>query len=278
MSNPLQQYFRTPKLYVKLPTLGNYNSSDDIEMSDNYEVGVFPLTAIDQLMLRTPDALLNGQSLYTIIQSCVPSIKNVKKLTQPDINSIIVGIKVASNGAMFDFKCNCPSCQVENEVQINLTHYLDTADTLPDKKTIELDNDLLIYVKPYNFEQRNIQMINEFEESKALKLMDEKLDVDDTSKMIEISEHVNNIAQRTFDVVAQSLVKIEIKGQKEPVTDRTYLTEFLKGISKSQADIIINAIKELNETGIARTTDVVCQSCSYEWKQPIDFDPTSFFD
>lgn len=276
-TNPLQQYFRVPKLYVKLPSLGQYNNAEDIDLSVTNEVGVLPLTSIDQLLLKTPDALLNGQTLFKIIQSCVPAIKNVKNLTTPDINAVIVGIRIASSGPNFDFTCKCPKCQHDNDLQVNLTEYLDTAEELPPEKTVEIDNGLIVYVSPYRFDQRNMQLINEFEESKSMRMLDNQENLNEIEKIEKLSNLVQSMAERTFNIVSQSVVKIFISQSKEIVTDKNHIAEFMRGISKNQADAIMSAINELNVIGIKNTASLTCESCNNEWEQTIDFDPTSFF-
>jgi hypothetical protein len=277
-NNPLQQYFRTPKVFVKLPSNGAYNKPEDIEFSANQEVGICALTVIDQLLLKTPDALLNGETLLQVIKSCVPAIKNVKALTQPDINALVIGIRVASNGSKFEFDAMCPSCQAENKMEINLNHYLDSIQTIEENKTVELNNELVIYVKPYNFEQRNLQLLNEFDEKKAVKIIEMNEQMSETEKLTELSRHVNAMASRTFDIVANSISKIFIKGSNQTVTDQNHISEFIKGISKDQAEAIMNAIKELNNSGVGKTTKLKCEKCEHEWEQEIDFDPSSFFD
>ena len=62
------------------------------------------MTARDELMLKSPDALLNGDSLVHIISSCVPDIIDPKKVYAPDIEAIILGIFFASYGKTIDFK------------------------------------------------------------------------------------------------------------------------------------------------------------------------------
>jgi hypothetical protein len=278
MTNPLKQYFRTPKLYVRLPSLGVYNDPNDIDFAPNHEVGVYPLTAIDQLLLKTPDALLNGETLFKIIQSCVPSIKNVKKLTQPDITAVIIGVRIASYGTAFEFKCSCPACNHENEVGVDLTHFLDTAETLPSEKTVDIDGNLLVYVKPYTFEQRNMQLLNEFDQNKTVRALESDDSSSEQEKLKKVSELIENMALRTFDIVAGSVTKVFVQSERIIVDDPAYLSEFVQGISKQQADVIVQAISELNEAGVDTKATLQCERCQHQWDQPIDFDPTSFFD
>ena len=74
--NPLIGMMRQPKIYIKLPSNGNYWSDGSLQLSPNGEYPVYSMTAKDELILKTPDALLNGQAVVDVIQSCLPNIIN----------------------------------------------------------------------------------------------------------------------------------------------------------------------------------------------------------
>ena len=64
--NPLAGHFRVPKLYTELPSGGKFYDSDTIDFTENDELPVFPMTAKDEIMLKNPDALLNGEAVGAI--------------------------------------------------------------------------------------------------------------------------------------------------------------------------------------------------------------------
>ena len=72
--NPLQKYMRHPELYIKVPSNGYFNYENTYPFSSNNEIGISPMTTQDELLLKTPDALLNGESIAKVIQSCAPNI------------------------------------------------------------------------------------------------------------------------------------------------------------------------------------------------------------
>ena len=277
MTNPLSQYFRTAKVYTSLPTDCHFYDPNMIETSVNGEVAVYPLTTIDQIMLKTPDAILNGEAMIKVFHSCVPGIKDVKKLVEPDINALLIAIRIASNGPIMEIDTVCPECKTEHTFDVNLSGILETAEKLTELPSIEMDG-LIIHVRPYNFEQRNLQLLNEVDESRSLNILNANTTIDENKKLEELAVHINNMANRTFDIVAKSITSITITKTGESVTDQTYISEFLKGIGKSQADVIIDQIKQLNQMGVDTKTNFQCSNCAHEWNQPIDFDPTSFFD
>ncbi len=74
--NPLRKHFRQPAIYVPLPSQGHYWPSGAVVMPSNNELAVLPMTAIDEITSRTPDALFNGSAVTEIIKSCIPAIRD----------------------------------------------------------------------------------------------------------------------------------------------------------------------------------------------------------
>jgi len=276
MTNPLAAYIRTPKIYVKLPSQAKFYDPSSIELSVNGEVAVYALTAIDQIMLKTPDAMLNGEALLKVVQNCVPGVKDVKRLVEPDINTLMLAIKIASSGQSTELDIACPNCNKEHSFNINLSQILDTQSYMDDDTSLNFNDQLILNLRPYNFEQRHLQMLNEIDEAQTLRMLDAKDDLNEADKIAEVAQQVNRMAGRTFDVLAKSVESISIIGG-ETVTDTAYIAEFVKGISRDQAEIIISRIRELNQIGIKTNIELVCDSCEHTWTQPLDFDPTSFF-
>ena len=77
-SNPLSAYFRAPKLYLKLPSGANYYNDDVITRPDNGEFAIYPMTTKDEMSLKNPDALLNDETVASLIKSCVPESKSLR--------------------------------------------------------------------------------------------------------------------------------------------------------------------------------------------------------
>lgn len=77
--NPLKQYFRQPALYLRLPTVGRWYDGGEVRVNEDAELAIYGLSAVDDIMLNTPDAMLNGKALENVIKNCAPDILNVKK-------------------------------------------------------------------------------------------------------------------------------------------------------------------------------------------------------
>ena len=119
-TNPLKQYFRRPSIYLKLPSGGKYYPEGSIELPENNEVPIYPMTAIDEITSKTPDALFNGIAVTEIIKSCVPNIKDPWQVPATDLDALLIAIRAATNGNMLDVESSCPSCKEESSYNINL--------------------------------------------------------------------------------------------------------------------------------------------------------------
>ena len=70
--NPLTSLMRQPKIYIKLPSNGRFWAPGSLDTPPNGEYAVYSMTARDEMMLKTPDSLLNGQAIVDVIEHCVP--------------------------------------------------------------------------------------------------------------------------------------------------------------------------------------------------------------
>jgi len=124
-ANPLKRFFRQPAIYIKLPSGGQHWAPDSLEMPQNGELAVYPMTAMDEITYRTADALFNGSAVVNVIQSCIPAIKNAWHIPSIDVDTILVGIRIASYGHEMQFDSDCPHCQNENTFGLDLRTVMD---------------------------------------------------------------------------------------------------------------------------------------------------------
>jgi len=278
-TNPLKVHFRKPTTYVRLPTLGRWYAKEDVVTSEEGEVAVYALTALDDILLNTPDAMLNGQALEKVVANCAPDVKNVKRLMIPDLEAIFVGMKAATNGGKADYDRKCPKCNHENSFELHCQHLLDASTFVnEDELTIRFDDDLLVHVRPYDFEMRQIFIKREFEEEKTLRMIEKTGgELDEITKANLLGESVDRLSKMTFALVARSIEKVVMLKEGISVSDHEHISEWLTQISKPQADIVIEAVNRLNQMGVPKILPVQCQSCEHQWDDTLSFDPTSFF-
>jgi hypothetical protein len=279
MTNPLLAKHRVPRLYCSLPTGLQFYPPGAINVSANNEVAVYPLTVKDQILLKTPDALLNGETLMNIVRSCVPDVRDPNILVEPDINTLLVAIRAATTGPTWDWSCNCPSCEKELDFQFNLPDILDTQTPTELDPTIVVQDEYIIKVRPFSFKQRNMSLLNEIEENKAkLTLANKGPNIDAEQQALEMTQLIDKITTRLLELVSMSIISVTVKSTNQVVTDANYIKEFVFNLSKSEADAISSKIKDINSSGINTKSQFKCEYCKHEWEQDLDLDPTSFFD
>ena len=123
-TNPLNKYFRQPAIYVSLPSGSNY-SHQVVTPTETGELGVMPMTAKDEIRFKTPDALMNGQGVVDVIQSCVPNIKNAWEIKSYDLDTILVAIRIATYGETMEINFTVPVANEKVAHTINLPAILD---------------------------------------------------------------------------------------------------------------------------------------------------------
>ena len=86
--NPLSSFMRQPKIYIRLPSGGESWPTDSIEIPITGELPVYSMTEKDELMLKVPDALMNGQAIVDVVQHCIPASKNAWMIPNIDLDVI----------------------------------------------------------------------------------------------------------------------------------------------------------------------------------------------
>jgi hypothetical protein len=119
MTNPLQKYFRQPKLYISLPSKGMFYAEGAL-VGDPNNFPILAMTGMDEILMKTPDALLNGEATVKIIESCCPYIKNAWSIPSIDLDSILIGIRIATYGDTLTLDNNCSQCGTENTYDVDL--------------------------------------------------------------------------------------------------------------------------------------------------------------
>lgn len=103
--NPLMQKLRLPGTTVKLPSGGLFYDNGELrEGVVDGEVHVYPMTAIDEIIMKSPDKLFSGDAVREIFSRCVPDILNVDEIFTKDIDFLIIALRKVSYGSDLDLK------------------------------------------------------------------------------------------------------------------------------------------------------------------------------
>lgn len=273
-SNPLSKHFRQPSIYYKLPSKGKYWPKGAVNLGSTGELAVMPMTTRDEITLRTPDALMNGQGVVDVIQSCVPDIKDAWNMPSMDLDSTMISIRIASYGENMELTSDCPTCKESGDYQINLPNCLDSIQE-PDYSTPVEINELLIKLKPQTYFNYNKNNILAFEEEQIIRTlgMVDSLPEEEIKKRFE--EHLKKVVELNVELLASNTEYIEVDGQQ--VYDLDHIREFYTNTDTKVVKAIQNKIEQLSDQASIKPQEVTCANCSATYSLTINFDYASFF-
>lgn len=272
-TNPLKQYFRRPEIYLKLPSLGKFYPEGSIDLPDNKELPIYPMTAIDEITSKTPDALFNGTAVVEIIKSCVPNIKDPWSIPSIDLDPILVAIRAASNGNMLDIDSTCPSCNEQASYNINLVGLLSKIEVGNYDEPIII-NELTFKFKPFSYNRvNNINMI-QFEIEQSINKIESITDPIERQTQSGIAmQKLNNLS---IELITESVEYISTPSSV--VTEKDYILDFLQNCDRKIFEILrTNAVK-LRESSQLKPLDVKCIHCSHEYTQKLTLNVSDFFE
>ena len=259
--NPLGEYFRKPAVYVDLPSKGNYYEQKPTLSADG-ELAVYGMTAKDELHLKNPDALLNGQGVITVLQSVVPDILNQREIPIPDFNSILIAMRIASFGKDMDYEITCSSCSQLDTVTFDLYEILATTQFLDPEYIVKLDSGVEVYVGPTTVETQNKVSMGQLEQGRLLELINTDLDSDE--KLKKFSKIFEKITGITFDIVQDGIRYVKIPDEEGTIVkNEAHIIEWLKNITRDEYEKIQNLVTEINLIGTKGTYDHACTSCKH---------------
>ncbi len=279
--HPLSKWFRTPGVHVKLPSGGVYMPPGSIEFTMNGDLPVYPMRGADELLLKSPDALMSGYAIEELLKSCVPAIKLPRLISNPDLDVILLAIRAATYGDVMTFTQVCPSCQAENESHKNLSYLIGTMKPMDSDNSIRLSESVIVYVHPYNLVTTTRIGVATFEEARKLQALDQTEETDENreSLRIEKAKQINASLKRisvlTTEAMADCIIKIV--SENNEVVDKRMIYEFLTNVSKQWTDSIQAKLDDMNQRGIDRHYEMVCANCDHHWDAEIEFNPSTFF-
>ena len=272
-NNPLRRYFRQPVIHVRLPSGGKYYPAGTLDMPPNGEIPILPMTAIDEITSRTPDALFNGSAVIDIIGSCVPAIKDPWQLPMVDFNTLLVSVRLASFGHEMEIGSTCPKCGHIHELTIDLRTVLDNLNS-PDYEESVNAGDLTCYFAPMTYRQVNQVSRTNFEDQKIMQALSDT-EMPEEEKLKRLGDAFRKITELTIRSISESIAVI--KTADAMVTDKPSILEFLQNCPKHVFDQIRDHTAKLREATDLTPISVTCEECSEQYKQPFTLDMSNFF-
>ncbi len=272
-NNPLRRYFRQPVIHVRLPSGGNYYPQGALDMPPNGEIPILPMTAIDEITSRTPDALFNGSAVMDIMASCAPAIKDPWQMPMIDFNTLLVSIRLASYGHEMEISSTCPKCGHNHALTIDLRTVLANLGSPNYNEPVSI-GDLTCYFAPLTYRQVNAVSRTNFEDQKIAQALSDS-GLSEEEKLIKLGDAFRKITELTVRSIAESIATI--KTIDAMVTDKPSILEFLQNCPKHVFDQIRDHAVKLREETDLTPVSVTCEECSEQYKQSFTLDMSNFF-
>ena len=278
-NNPLQKYFRQAKLHVRLPSGGKYYPPGSLDLPESGEVAIYPLTAKDELLLKTPDSLMNGTATADVIKSCVPQIKNPWYMPSLDVDALIIAIRIATYGPEMTLTVKVPNTGDEKDFTIDLNSIIEPIMSAKYDAVIQLDN-MKITLRPLTYTEFTKDALRSFEEQRVYNLLNDD-SVPAEEKMERFRSAFNRLTDLTVETVAKSIAQVEV--EDKVVSEPKHILEFMQNTSKEFYTTILDHIAEQRDKFavkpfIANTTKEEQEKGAPEtFEVPITFDQSNFF-
>lgn len=271
--NPLAGWFRQPKIYVKLPSGGKFYAPGSLDVSETGEYAVYAMTAKDELMFKTPDALLSGQSTVELIKSCIPAVLDPWKMPSIDLDFALIAVRIATYGDKMEITSQCPKCNEENNHDVDLNKWLSTFGDFVFSETVAVEP-LVIYIKPYTYQELTKTSIKTMEQQKIFEIINNE-SISDEEKLDKFGKSFVRLTELTVDIIADTVTRIDTP--EESVTDKRMIKEFINNCPKDIFDKISNHVTSIREQISFTEKNAVCGNCENQYDIPITMDQSNFF-
>jgi len=271
MHNPLQKFFRQPKIYISLPSKGLYYEPGSL-IGDYNKVPIMAMTGIDEIILKTPDALFNGESTIKIIESCCPYIKDAKNIPVNDVDAIMAANKIATFGNIATVSKTCTNCDTENDYDLPLNAIIDYFSNLKFNNKVVLENQLEITIRPLKYSEMSYFSMENF---KLQKILSQAAELDEEGKKDKINEIYVRLSELQLELLILTVETVMVDNIQ--VTEKEYITEWLENVERSVFSSIKKKIEENKNLWEIPSTPVKCTECGTESKIQLSLDQSSFF-
>jgi hypothetical protein len=281
--NPLTAYMRRPKVFLKLPSGGKYWDDGSLDMPENGELPVFGLTAKDELLIRTPDALFNGRTTVDVIRSCVPNILDPWKMPSIDVDAVLIAIRIASYGEKMEMNVTIPGTQETEPFEIDLRPMLDqiAENTIWEEKVV-INDDITVYIEPVTYKTMTDYSIMSFDSNRILATLVQETGLTEEQRVDMAAAAMAKVADATLMQMVHGIKRID--SREGSTDDPAHIQEFLENIEKDVFTKISTAFKKLNDHNNERSVTLqvppqyVAQGSPETISVPFQFDYSNFFD
>lgn len=257
--NPLLDRLRMPGSTFRLPSQGLFYA--DGELADgvkNGEVEVYPMTAMEEIILNTPDKLLSGKAITEVFGRCIPQILKPGDLLAKDVDYLMVSLRQVSFGndmeIVYTHTCEHAKMQtykVDLQKMLNRAKQVDPT-MINQEYTHTCQNGQVVTLKPLTYGN-----LIELYQTTAINKSDD-ISQDEAEALV-----INTLA---------SVIR-----KVDDVTDKANIREWVTKIPLGWKKDIEKAAQSVTTWGIDFITTQRCKDCKATIDITVTANPVSFF-
>jgi hypothetical protein len=279
-ANPLNKYFRQASIYVKLPSGTDY-PQDVVTKSETGEIGIMPMTAKDEVRFKTPDALMNGQGVVDVIESCVPDIKDAWQIKSYDLDTILVAIRIATYGETMEINFNVPGANESVAHTVNLPAILDEIQKTTVDTVFTLKDGLKITVQPLTYRDMTSTSLQTFQQQKMYSAIQDS-ELPDEDKATRFNDAFAKLTELNSSILLKNMASITMT-DGTVITDPAHIKEFVDNANATMIKEIETKLMDLRTQGAVKplklkaSEEQIKKGAPASYEVPVTFDTSNFF-
>jgi hypothetical protein len=274
MTGSLEDFYRSKEVYITLPTNGKYYKKNTFVTGDK-ELGIMPMSSRDEMLLKIPDTLYNGEALFELIKSVAPDIEDPYEVLIPDLDAILLATRIASYGKEMEVSATCTHCETRTDYSINLTNVIAKLTTVPE---IEAEvNGLIVKFKPNSIAVITAKRLADVEQQRVLIAMQQNQD-NIPAYQEQFQNSITQITATNLTLLANKIESVT-KPDGEVITDFDEILKWITNTTSKVTNQLNELTKDINKSGIPETFNFTCSNpeCEKQFDSPFEFNPTFFF-
>jgi hypothetical protein len=257
-SNPLLENLRLPGETVRLPSGGMFYKNGELASHvNNGEIHVYPMNTYEEILMKSPDKLLNGDAVQEVFTRCIPDILKPLDLFARDVDYLILVLRRVTYGNTVDipYTHNCDS--ISHTYVVDISPFIQQAKiidptTLSTNYQLTLPNQQVVEIIPVRFGQ-TIKMLQEGSVQRIQDLTDD------------------DIKNQFYDSLVSVISAVD------GCTDPKMIREWIEQISAGWSRQIQTAMERNSNWGPETVSTVICKTCQKPLELDLSLNPITFF-
>ena len=174
--NPLMMtQARIPGETFALPSGGLFYTNGELDQSvQKGEVHVYPMTAYDEIIIKTPDLLFSGKAIEQIFSRCIPAIKKPMELLTKDVDYLLIALRLVSFGPQVTVvhkNSKAPEPK-EHKYEVSIQEFVHRVkridpSVITSEYTVQLDSGFSVLLSPMRY-KTVVDMMTDMDTEKPL--------------------------------------------------------------------------------------------------------------